>query len=105
MLKHIADLIKTITREIDVIARVGGEEFAFVLPETSVDEAVKLVERLRKGIANTAVAYKDVSVKVTASFGVCSCIVENETLDAILTKADDSLYVAKKKGRNQVRTC
>jgi diguanylate cyclase (GGDEF)-like protein len=105
VLKHIADSIKTIIREIDIVARVGGEEFAFVLPETGVDEAVNLVERLRKGIANTAVEFEDVSVKVTVSFGVCSCVIENETLETILTKADDSLYIAKRKGRNQVKTC
>jgi diguanylate cyclase (GGDEF)-like protein len=84
---------------------MGGEEFAFVLPETGLDEAVKLAERLRLEIANTAVLYNEVPVKITASFGICSCLVKNETLETMLTKADDALYISKKKGRNQVETC
>jgi diguanylate cyclase (GGDEF)-like protein len=105
VLETIAKRIKNKLREIDIVARIGGEEFAFVLPETSLDEAVKLVERLRVEIANTAVVHNTVAVKITASFGICSCLVKNETLETMLTKADDALYMAKNKGRNQVEIC
>ena len=105
VLETIAKRIKNKLREIDIVARIGGEEFAFVLPETSLDEAVKLVERLRVEIANTAVVHNTVAVKITASFGICSCLVKNETLESMLTKADDALYMAKNKGRNQVEIC
>lgn len=104
ILQVIAELLKTVVREIDVVARIGGEEFAFVLPETGTDEAVNLAERLRLEIAKTMVEYDGKQIHVTASFGVSSHRVENETLETMLTKADDALYIAKKKGRNQVRT-
>lgn len=105
VLQVVARLLKNIVREIDIVARVGGEEFAFVLAETGLDEAVNLAERLRLEIANTTVAHKEKAVAITASFGVCSCPVKNETLETMLTKADAALYIAKKKGRNQVNAC
>ncbi len=105
VLQVIAKLFKSAVREIDVVARIGGEEFAFVLLETGLDEAIKLTERLRLEIANTTVVHKEVPVKLTASFGVCSCPVINETLETTLTKADDALYIAKRKGRNRIETC
>lgn len=104
MLQMIAELLKSVVREIDIVARIGGEEFAFVLPETGTDEAVNLAERLRQEIAKTTVVHEEKPIHVTASFGVSSHRVENETLETMLTKADDALYIAKKKGRNQVRT-
>ena len=79
VLQTVAKRIKNKLREIDIVARIGGEEFAFVLPETSLDEAVKLVERLRLEIADTAVVHNAVPVKITASFGICSSMVKNET--------------------------
>jgi len=104
VLQVIAELLKDIVREIDIVARIGGEEFAFVLPETGEDEAVNLAERLRLKIAETTVVHEEKQIKITASFGVSSHRVENEALEKMLTRADDALFIAKKKGRNQVRT-
>jgi diguanylate cyclase (GGDEF)-like protein len=104
VLQVIAELLKDIVREIDIVARIGGEEFAFVLPETGEDEAVNLAERLRLEIAETRVVHEEKQIKITASFGVSSHRVENETLEKMLTMADDALFIAKKKGRNQVKT-
>ena len=104
-LQVIAKLLISTVREIDIVARIGGEEFAFVLLETGLDEAIKLTERLRLKIANTIVVRKEVPVKLTASFGVCSCPVINETLETTLSKADEALYIAKKNGRNRIETC
>ena len=104
VLQVIAELLQKMVREVDVVARIGGEEFAFVLPETDKDEAVNLAERLRQEIAKTTVVYDEKQMHVTASFGVTSSPVANETLEAMLIKADDALFIAKKKGRDQVRT-
>ena len=104
VLKVICKQIKKLMREIDIVARMGGEEFAFLLPETTNNEAIKLTERIRLVIENTVIKYKENKIKITASFGVCSCKTIEETLETMLTKADDALYIAKKKGRNQTRS-
>ena len=104
VLQVIASHLKSMVREIDTVARIGGEEFAFILPETGEDEAVKLADRLRLQISETTVVYDEIKIQITASFGVSSHPVENETLEKMLTRADDALFIAKKKGRNQVRT-
>ncbi len=103
VLQSISKLLQHTIREIDIVARMGGEEFAFVLPETDSDEAVNLAERLRLETEKASVAHKESTIKITASFGVYSCSATDETLESMLTKADDAMYIAKKKGRNQVK--
>lgn len=104
-LQVIAQFLHNMIREIDIVARMGGEEFAFVLPETGRDEAINLAERLRVKIENTTIVHENQQFNVTVSFGIFSCSAEDETLDSMLTKADDALYIAKKKGRNQIKVC
>jgi diguanylate cyclase (GGDEF)-like protein len=104
VLQIIAKHLQSMVREIDVVARIGGEEFAFVLPETEADEAVNLAERLRLKIEETEVMHKGKKIKVTGSFGIASYFAESETLETMLTKADDALYIAKEKGRNRVES-
>ena len=104
VLQGIAQLLQITIREIDLVARMGGEEFAFLFPETLLDEAVHLTERLRKEIECATIVEKEKHFRLTASFGICSSQVKDETLEAMLSKADDALYIAKKKGRNQIKT-
>lgn len=105
VLKHTAIILLNAIREIDILARIGGEEFAFILPETDINEATQLAERLRRKIENSIIESTEKLINITASFGISSCTVTNQTLEDMLTKADDALYVAKKKGRNQVKSC
>ncbi len=102
VLQVVAELLQSVVREIDVVARLGGEEFAFVLPETNTDEAVNLAERLRQKIAATTVMHEEKQIQITASFGISSCPVKDETLETMLIRADDALFRAKKTGRNKV---
>lgn len=104
VLQDIAKLLQNIVREIDIAARIGGEEFALVLPETDLSEAVNMAERLRQEIFNTAIVHQAQRLHITASFGVTTCMANEVTLETMLIRADDAMYIAKKKGRNQVKT-
>jgi len=103
-LRIIATVLQSTIREVDILARIGGEEFALVLPETGIDKAHKLAERIRQKISDKKITHKDETFHVTASLGIASCTITNQSLEDMLTKADDALYIAKKKGRNQVKT-
>jgi diguanylate cyclase (GGDEF)-like protein len=104
ILREISNLLQTTIREIDILARIGGEEFALVLPETNIDDAHQLAERIRQRISDEKILYKDETLHITSSLGISSCTVTNQSLEDMLIKADDALYIAKKKGRNQVKT-
>ncbi len=105
VLKAIGDLLQNTVREADILARIGGEEFAIILPQTGVEEASNLAERIRQRIEAEVIQHDTLQIKITASFGIASCMAEGDDLDRMLTKADDALYIAKKKGRNQVKIC
>lgn len=105
VLRNIAITLEHTIREIDIAARIGGEEFAFILPETDMDEASQLAERLRSNIQNMSIEHEGNTLQITASFGISVSKAIEQTLESMLTQADDALYIAKKKGRNQVKIC
>jgi diguanylate cyclase (GGDEF)-like protein len=104
VLQAVANVLQKAVREIDVVARIGGEEFALVLPETPPEDLGFLAERLRSEIEDLVVTNGAERIKITASFGVANCPDGEGDIDTLLTDADDALYVAKKAGRNQVKT-
>ena len=101
VLKHVSDLFKASIREQDGVARWGGEEFLFVLPDTEESNAVVLAEKVRETLATSPVELQQKNVVITASFGVAQIDFE-QGLDKALTLADKALYKAKEKGRNKV---
>jgi|TARA_Y100001934_G_scaffold62115_1_gene77042 diguanylate cyclase (GGDEF)-like protein len=101
VLKHVSDLFKASIREQDGVARWGGEEFLFVLPDTEESNAVVLAEKVRETLATSPVELQQKKVVITASFGVAQIDFE-QGLDKALTLADKALYKAKEKGRNKV---
>lgn len=103
VLRNAAITLQNTVRAIDIAARIGGEEFAIILPETDKDEASQLAERLRANIENTSIEHGSKTLKITASFGISVSRTTEQTLESMLTLADDALYIAKKKGRNQVK--
>lgn len=105
VLKAFGGLLQNSVREADILARIGGEEFAVILPQTGIEEASNLAERIRERIEAEVLKHDALQIKITASFGIASCMAESDDLDRMLTKADDALYIAKKKGRNQVKIC
>lgn len=91
-------------REIDIIGRVGGDEFVIILPETDVAGAHELAERLCQSIASqTMTTEKGASIGLTVSIGLTTLAVGGEAnLDSLLSQADEALYRAKSFGRNRV---
>jgi diguanylate cyclase (GGDEF)-like protein len=109
VLKGIGVLLKKVGRDCDIPCRFGGEEFTIILPETDLDGAVKMAERIRSAIENTS--FKDESPdaagNVTASVGVASCGCYTghggeEDVNLLVGNADKALYQAKKTGKNKV---
>ncbi len=98
VLKELAELIRKRLREADAFARVGGEEFIVLAPDTGFDGAVELAERLRGAIENH---YFGSKLKLTASFGVTS-FTKGDDEDSLLKRVDNLMYIAKMKGRNRV---
>lgn len=91
-----------IIRETDIFGRYGGEEFVMILPETELQGALALAERLRQTISNEPVRLGEQEIVVTASFGAAQTTEETETLQQLINQADQALYRAKAAGRNCV---
>lgn len=102
VLREIAQVCREQLRECDVLARIGGEEFAAVLPETPGQGALVAAERLRRAVEGRGFLIAGVPVRVTASFGVSGRQPGDRDPLVILGRADSALYVAKRNGRNRV---
>jgi diguanylate cyclase (GGDEF)-like protein len=89
-------------READLIGRVGGEEFAVILPEIGCDEAAAVAERLQSALVGLELGSEAGDIVVSASIGVAALAPE-EDLDGLLSRADAALYEAKNAGRNSIR--
>ena len=103
VLMGVAEVVKTMIRNnIDIPARYGGEEFAVILPETDIDGAYRLAERIRIEIEKKEFTHNSRPVNVTASLGIAAYPIHaNAKLD-LIAKADLALYKSKKNGRNRV---
>jgi diguanylate cyclase (GGDEF)-like protein len=103
VLKEIADIASKFIRDKDIFARIGGEEFIIMLPDTTLNEAYEICEKIRKAIACTSIADRDESVTVTASFGIANYSKKYANIPELLRAVDKALYSAKESGRNAVR--
>lgn len=102
VLMRLAALVRDRVRETDIFGRMGGEEFAILMPDTGLDGARHLAENLREMIASDRITHKNILLSCTASFGIACHTDENDSLDALLRLADCSMYKAKSMGRNRV---
>ena len=101
VLQQIARIAEVTLRPSDVFGRIGGEEFAILLPETNAAEAMHVAERLRQAIADYEMPLPGGGTRhVTASFGIARSSVNLASLPAWIEQADAMLYVAKSSGRN-----
>ena len=101
VLKAVASCLRDITRYHDVVARLGGEEFAVVAPNMNEERLVKFAERILKAIATMAIPSGNVSLKVTTSVGLAVWD-KRESAGDFYRRADRLLYQAKRMGRNRI---
>jgi diguanylate cyclase (GGDEF)-like protein len=100
VLKRFAQIARASIRDIDYVARIGGEEFLLVLVQNSLAEAMKVAERIRSRMEKEVFDFPEGgSIKVTVSLGITQ-YGPRESVEAMLARADQALYQAKKKGRN-----
>lgn len=102
VLRHAVQIIAQLLRKVDILARYGGEEFIILLPESDLEQAMMVAEKLRQTLAQQVFTVEDDrQISITASFGV-SALSGDEDLDHLIRLADEALYGAKDGGRNQV---
>ncbi|MBS1227708.1 MAG: diguanylate cyclase [Proteobacteria bacterium] len=105
VLQALAEIMGSIFREQDCVGRLGGEEFAVILPETELSGALISAERLRAAVAQSAIASATDDGKVlriTVSIGIAVSTADDVSFETVLARADKKLYAAKESGRNRV---
>lgn len=101
ILKEIASTLINSIRSLDIVARYGGEEMIVLLRGASLKDSLAIAEKLRKNVESSQIRDAQRSYSVTMSFGVAS-FRKGDTVDTLIKRADESLYIAKKEGRNRV---
>jgi diguanylate cyclase (GGDEF)-like protein len=103
VLKQVAKILSEEIRDYDRVGRWGGEEFILILPETHIQEALIVAERMRSRIADTQISLEnEASISVHISLGVACTNKQKISLSTLIDRADQALYQAKQNGRNQV---
>ena len=102
VLRHFAALMRAELRKTDTAGRLGGEEFAILLPGTTLAAARILAERLRQKVAEVPLLQDGLAIPFTVSIGVTAILTTDVSPVAVLIRADQALYQAKNRGRNQV---
>ena len=100
VLKLLAKIIITRVRKVDMFARIGGEEFVLLMPDTTIDDAMNLNNQLRLGLQDSGFHYKGEPCPITASVGIAIAD-DLDSPDQLLKKADKALYQSKRTGRNR----
>lgn len=102
VISHVARVLLEQTRECDIVGRLGGEEFGIVLPQTDIQEAKTIAERIRQSIEAMVLSYHEHTINVTVSIGVIRNSERIDDFNTLVTLGDKYLYMAKEQGRNRV---
>ena len=86
----------------DIVGRLGGEEFIILLPETTTEQAGEIGTRLLEALAEMEIDVGKTVIRVTATIGISGLLDEDETFNTIIARADEALYRGKNAGRNRV---
>jgi diguanylate cyclase (GGDEF)-like protein len=101
-LRHLVALLRAGTRQIDLLGRLGGEEFCVVLTDTPAAPAEGVAERLRAQVAEVPTMFGDRLIPMTISVGLAIQLETETKIEQVIARADDALYRAKRTGRNRV---
>lgn len=102
ILKNFTNILKKHLRKTDIAGRLGGEEFAMILPNTGIENAVILANRIREEVSGQTINIDEKNIKFTVSIGLTSLSYDDMSFDSALARADSALYTAKENGRNRV---
>lgn len=102
VLKEFSRLGLNCLRDEDIFGRLGGEEFAVFLPQTKIEDALIVADRLRTRIENYVFKYKNHKIRCTVSIGISKSFGDQIALAALLQMADEAMYIAKKAGKNRI---
>ena len=101
-LQHVASQLRAGVRRVDLIGRLGGEEFAIVLPAVTAEAALDVAERLRAGIAANPLRLDAERIGISISVGLAIAGDADDSVEQVIGRADALLYQAKERGRNRV---
>ena len=106
VIRTVSNILKNLSRDSDIVARYGGEEFIILLPQTDINKAINLANRIRLEIQNKNIFFNtETPVNITISIGVTEFNHENDVdIEGFITRSDNALYKAKENGRNQVQS-
>lgn len=102
VLKRFVEECRTNIRDTDIIGRMGGEEFAILLVETNIDDAMFVAERILNAVSDMVLSVSDRETNITTSIGITSLSIEDSSFDQLMHRADQALYKAKNRGRNRI---
>jgi diguanylate cyclase (GGDEF)-like protein len=102
-LAEMGQVLKKMVRETDVVGRYGGDEFVIVLPETPLNGAMVIAERIRKKVEECEFVAQNLSIRLTVSLGVANCPKHTLTAEGLIKKADAAMYRAKELSRNSIK--
>lgn len=104
VIKQVAQVLQSYQQKAQILGRIGGEEFAWMIPELPAEDAFELVEKARKKVAQQTIKVSDTTITVTISCGLSPLLDKNEPLEALMKRADQALYNAKSTGKNKTIT-
>jgi len=102
VLRTISDTMRLSLRLSDIIGRIGGEEFAVLLPETELSSAMIIGDRLRNRVESLEIPHRESGIKITISIGASPSSGDDMSIDDVLQRSDSALYRAKENGRNRI---